>query len=318
MRPPSRKISRFLAAAAALLAAACTDQSAVPDGDPRSARAAGPHGVIWPEDAILAADGRAVWAQQVIEGYERAGPSAAPARIEPLDTSSCVMTRPAPGALVRFVAVEQGAGAPPLFLIPDGAQGAPPGAEAARLRVVNVAVTESSSPVHLVLSSEQSVIWNIIAAPDARIAGVTALSGGGLGVANAPESARVEALYGEALSRCEVAPVRRPQDDWALSRAARAGGAPFAQYKARMAKADIYEAWLRKWYGAPPEEATIAPMGAGAVLIGPPPASPRVRLPMRPLAGATLKLSINGRLVVGDGRDYEAAAAAMNAGGARS
>lgn len=303
----------LLAAAAFFALSACEDQSAVPTGAPGSARVAGPHGAIWPEDAIVAASGTAAWAQQAIEGYERAGGAAAPARIEPLDTSSCVMTKPASDVLVRHVFVEHGAGAPPLFVIPDGAQSASLSAEAARLRVVNVAVTETSAPLHLVLSSERSVIWNIIAAPDARVVGVTAVSGAGLGVANAPEGARIEALYGEALSRCEVAPVRRPQRDWILAREARAGGAKLAQYETRNARADAYDAWFGKWYGAPADEAAIAPMGAGAVLIGPMPASPAARLPMRAIAGATLKLSIDGRLVVGDERDFEAAAAATGA-----
>ncbi|HBS30501.1 MAG TPA: hypothetical protein DEA40_01960 [Parvularcula sp.] len=296
----------LFAAAAVLLLSACDDQSAVPDGNPRSARIAGPHGAIWPEDAIVGPAG-AAWAQQVIEGYERAGASAAPTRIEPLDTSSCVLTKPAPGAVVRQVFVEQGAGAPPLFVLRQNEKSA--SAEAARLRVVNVVVTESSAPVHLVLASERSVIWNIIPAPDARVSGVTALSGASLGVANAPDGAAIEALYGEALSRCEVAPVRRPQDDWGLAREARAGGPALTQYDARNAQADKFEAWLRKWFGAGVETAVIAPMGAGAALVGPLPPAPAARIPMRPIAGATLKLSIDGRLIVGDERDFEAAAA---------
>lgn len=301
----------LLAAAAVLALSACEDHSAVPTGNPGSDRLAGPHGAIWPEDAIVGANG-AAWAQQAIDGYVRANASAAPARIEPLDTSSCVMTKPGPDAIVRHVFVEQGAGAPPLFVIPQNEKGA--GAEAARLRVVNVAVTENSAPVHLVLASERSVIWNIVAAPDARISGVTALSGASLGVANAPEDARIEALYGEALSRCEVAPVRRPQKDWGLAREARAGGAALARYEARNAQADVYDAWVRKWFGAPSAEAPpIAPMGAGAVLVGPMPSSPAGRIPMKALQGATLKLSIDGRLIVGDERDFEAAAASNGA-----
>jgi hypothetical protein len=300
----------LLAAAAVLAISACEDQSAVPGGNPGSSRLAGPHGAIWPEDAIVGANG-AAWAQQAIDGYERAGPSAAPARIEPLDTSSCVMTKPAPDAIVRHVFVEQGAGAPPLFVLPQGASA---GAEAARLRVVNVAVTETSAPVHLVLASERSVIWNIVAAPEARVSGVTALSGASLGVANAPADARIEALYGEALSRCEVVPARRPQKDWGLAREARAGGLALARFEARNAQADVYDAWVRKWFGAPSAEAPpIAPMSAGAVLVGPMPSSPAGRIPMKALQGATLKLSIDGRLIVGDERDYEAAASGNGA-----
>lgn len=297
---------RVILAAAALALSACTDQSAIPDGDPRSAYETGPYGKVWREDAIVQAPGNAAWAQQAIAGYERAGPAAVPARVEPLDTSSCVMAPPAPGALVRHVIVDRGAGEPPLFQI--GADG-PTGAMADRLRVVNVAVTETSAPVHLVLASESTVIWNILPAPGATVSAIVAVSGAGVGVAGAPPGVEVQALYGEALARCEVRPARQPQEDWLFTRQAKKASGPQREALAgRRARAQAYDAWFRKWYGAPAEKDAIAQMGAGAVLIGPLPKTESARVPMRTLAGATVQLSMTGRLVIGSEQDYLAAA----------
>lgn len=302
---------RVFLAAAALALAACENQSAVPDGDPRAAYETGPFGKVWREDAIVDASGSAAWAQQMIAGYERAGPKSAPARIEPLDTSSCLMAKPAPGALVRHVIVERGAGEPPLFQI--GA-GGPAGADADRLRIVNVAITETSAPVHLVLASESTVIWNLLPAPGAAISGIAAVSGGGVGIAGSPPGIEVQALYGEALTRCEVRPARRPLADWPFTRQAANGSGPQREaLAARRAQADAYEAWFRKWYGVPPDKNEIAQMGAGAVLIGPLPKDESARVPMRTLAGATMQMSLTGRLIIGSEQDYQTAASGAGA-----
>lgn len=301
----------LLAAAAGVTLSACEDQSAVPDGDPRSAYETGQFGKVWREDAIVHASGQAAWAQQAIAGFERAGPQSAPARIEPLDTSSCLMVKPAPGALVRHVIVERGAGEPPLFQIGSGG---PAGASIDRLRVVNVAITETSAPVHLVLASESTVIWNILPAPGAAVSAVAAVSGGGVGVAGVPSEVEVQALYGEALSRCEVRPARRPQEDWLFTRQSKKGSVPQRDALAeRHVQADAYDAWFRKWYGAPAEKDAIAQMRAGTVLIGPLPKDESKRVPMRTLAGATVQLSLTGRLIIGSEQDY--LTAASGAGG---
>lgn len=301
---------RILLAAAALALTACENQSAVPEGDPRAAFETGAFGKVWREDAIVHASGAAAWAQQAIADYERVGPNAAPGRIELLDTSSCLMAKPAPGAKVRHVIVERGAGEPPLFQIGATARGA--GAD--RLRVVNAVITDKSAPIHLVLASESNVIWNLLPAPGVTISAVAAISGGGVGIAGVPDGVEVQALYGEALSRCEITPARRPQEDWAFTRQARSGSGPQREaFAARLAQADAYDAWFRKWYGAPAEKDAIAQMGAGAVLIGPLPQDAKARVPMRSLAGATVQMSMTGRLVIGSEEDYLAAASTATA-----
>lgn len=307
MRLPS-PIPFVLVVAAALALASCSGGDAVPDGRPRPDKTSSLFGTIWPEETIVGGGGGVGWAQEAIANFRRVSAADAPARVEPLDTSSCVMKKPAAGDLVRHVIVGRGAGAAPLYQI-DAARGRADAA-ADQLRLVNIVVTEKSAPVHLVLASESNVVWNILAAADTRIAAITAISGGGVGVAGAPEGVAIEAIYGEALTRCGVTPARQPQNDWALVRRAAKAAAPERAYLAdRRQAADAYDAWFAKWYGAAPGAQTIAQFEIGAALVGPAPASKADRVPMRPLSGATLKLSLADRLIIGAPRDYEAAAA---------
>lgn len=293
-------------AASALTLIACADESAVPDGRPRAERAASLYGAVWSEETIVSADGGARWAQETIADFRRIAPADAPARIEPLDTSSCVMRQPVEGESVRHVFAGRGAGAAPLYLLNDS--GAQADAASDQLHVVNIAVTETRAPVHLVLASETGVIWNLLTAEGARIPAITIISGGGAGVAGAPPETTIEALYGEALTRCAVSPARQPQADWGLMRrAANAASPERALLDARKGAAAAYEAWFSKWYGTAGRVETVSAMQLGAVLIGPSPATKADRVPMRPLAGATLKLSLADRLIIGSPRDYEAA-----------
>lgn len=308
----------LLAAAAAVMLAACEDQSAVPDGDPRYDRETGLKGFIYPEDVLADANGGLGWAQAAIAGYARVAADDVPARIEPLDTTSCIVSKPAAGDIVRHVFVERGAGAASLYQIHDAELGGRASAPRDQLRVVNVAVTEKSASVYLVLSSETSVIWNIMPAEGVTISGVVAVSADGVGVAGAPAGVAVQAYYGEALTRCEISPVRRPQDDWVFTRnAMKAGGAQREALNALRAQADAYDAWLSKWFGAPAMKDVVAQQGVGAVLVGPKPASAETRVAMRPLAGSTLQLSLADHVIVGGKRDYDEALARLTAAATR-
>ncbi len=304
----------LLAAAAAVTLAACEDQSAVPSGDPHYARETGLKGFLYPDAALAEASGRLGWAQGAIAGYARVSPNDVPARVEPLDTSSCIVAKPAAGDLVRHVFVERGAGEASLYQIHDADIGGRASAARDRLRVINVAVTERSAPVYLVLSSETSVLWNILPAEGATIAAIAAISADGVGVAGAPPGVEVQAYYGEALARCDLAPVRRPQDEWVFTRnAMKAGGDQREALDALRVQADAYDAWLSKWFGASALKGAVAQQGIGAVLIGPMPASADKRAAMRPLAGATLQLSLADHVIVGGKRDYEEALARLTA-----
>ena len=181
--------------AAALLAvltlAACADRGSVPDGDPREGAQRDLRGIAYREDALADASGRFHWAQAAIADYRRADQKTFPARVEVLDTASCLLTKPASGDLVRHVFVERGVGEAPIYQFSDEDVGAraerfvdsyvatkgkarPSVAydDADVMRLVNVVVTEKSAPVHLVLTSETNVIWNILPAAGAQISAI--------------------------------------------------------------------------------------------------------------------------------------------------
>ncbi len=329
-------------AAATLILAACAGEDAVPEGDPRKGGQRSLRGVAYREDALAAADDRFRWAQAAIADYRPADQNFYPARIETLDTGSCLLTKPKDGDLVRHVIVERGVGEAPLYQMSEedigarakrfvdsyvatGGKAKPSVSydDADVMRLVNVVVTETSAPVHLVLTSETNVIWNILPAAGAKISAIAVISRGGVGVAHAPEGAVVEAIYGEALKRCDVQPARRPKDDWSFVQNAKGGGAPMKEALAdNNARAGAYATWFLKRFGASSEAGAIAHRGLGAVLIGPMPAGDGARVPMATLEGATVLLSRSDHFVLGARRDYQRklgemtqAAAAAAAGG---
>lgn len=315
----------------------------MPDGDPRKEARRDLRGLSYREDALADDSGRFHWAQAAIADYRPASQALFPARIETLDTGSCGLTKPAPGDLVRHVIVERGVGAAPLYQMSAEdigerakrfvdsyvATGGKARASVSYedgdvLRLVNVVVTEKSAPVHLVLASETSVVWNILPAAGAKISAIVVISGDGAGLAGAPEGTVIEAIYGEALQRCDVYPARRPKDDWSFVQNAK--GRDNSSMKQALAdnnaRASAYASWFSKRFGAPAEAGAIAHRGLGGVLIGPMPAGEGARAPMATLEGATVLLSRSDHFVLGARRDYERelralteAAAAAAAGG---
>ena len=338
----TRFVRSFFFAASTLTLIACADESAVPDGDPRKGGERSLRGVAYREDALADAEGRFHWAQAAIDSYRPADQNLYPARIEPLDTGSCFLTKPKEGDVVRHVIVERGVGAAPLYQMSEddigarakryvdsyvatGGKAKPSVSydDADVMRLVNVVVTEKSAPVHLVLTSETNVIWNILPAAGVTISAIAVISGDGAGVAHAPEGAVVEALYGEALRRCDVQPARRPKEDWSFVQNAKGGGGAMKEALAdNNARASAYASWFMKRFGASAEAGAVAHRGLGAVLIGPMPAGEGARVPMATLEGATVLLSRSDHFVLGARRDYQRklgeltqAAAAAAAGG---
>lgn len=316
----------LLLAASALLAASCADQGAIPDGDPREGASRGLRGIAYREDALADASGRFHWAQAAIDGYRFADQKTFPARIEVLDTASCLLTKPKEGDVVRHVVVERGVGEAPLYQMSEEDIGdrakrfvdsyvatkgkARPSVsyeDGDVMRFVNVVVTEKSAPVHLVLTSETSVIWNILPAPGVNISALAVISGDGVGVVNAPTGAGVEALYGEALKRCAVFPARRPKEDWSFVQNARQSRSSTLKEALddNNGRATAYASWFHKRFGALAEADAIIHRGLGAVLIGPLPQGDGAKAPLRTLEGATLLLSRSDHLVVGAQRDYQ-------------
>ena len=141
-----------------------------PEGDPAAPVRQDLRGRTYRAEAMAVADGAFVWAQNVVAGW-RAAPAAISA-VGDIPQAACAQPRPAEGTLVRHVHFERGVRAAPLYQFATAdvdsrarffvesyvaskgrAQGGG-GYEAGDVvNVVDVAVTERSAPVALVLSA---------------------------------------------------------------------------------------------------------------------------------------------------------------------
>jgi hypothetical protein len=85
----------------------------------------------------------------------------------------------------------------------------------APLAIMNVVVTDTSAPIHLVLGGPKAV-FNLQLAPGARVSGVSLIGVEDIGVANLPEGVPLNAMGPAAVKRCGAEPFMRPKPDWQL------------------------------------------------------------------------------------------------------
>ncbi len=315
----------LLAAMCALAAGACAPAAdAPPEGDPAAPARQDLRGRTYAPDAMAAADGAFLWAQSAISGYRQVDAKAALV-VETLPQATCALPRPDEGTVVRHAHLERGVQAAPLyqFLSRDvdsrakffvesyvaskgRMQGGGGYVDGDVVRVVNVAVTERAAPVALVLSAETNILWNILPAPDARIESIVLVGMDSVGVANAPEGAKVYALAGDAARRCGAWPMRRPRKDWGFVRNVEESGASTLRKALadNVARAGAYAHWLEGAFGPSIGAGAIALQGASNVLVGPPPASPEARVAFRPIEAGVVLMSAQDYRVAADERGY--------------
>lgn len=317
-------------AAIACLVAGCGEVSSTPTGDPAVAFQNDFQGRAYAMDVALGdgadeGDGRALWAGAIFTKFAPATDKDIPASIERLPTAACAFEKPAEGALVRHVhVVDGGDNQAPVYAIDKEAianraenfvnyyfrkrKERPAFAYSKAsdaLSVVNVAVTEMSAPVYLVLTAQGDTIFNMSLAPGARLARIAVLGSSVVGVANAPDGVAVEGLFNVALSHCGVRPERMPEDHWGYVRNVKEsniGGDILARQRAR---ALAYGRWFHKTFGASASD-HVGAMSASTILIGPAPASEEALIAQSPLAGARVLLSPATVTFAADSKGYRA------------
>lgn len=299
-----------------LALAACSggaDRSAVPDGDPKAGRKHDLRGYSYGPDVMAGEDEAFFWAQQAVSDYARIDDAPALTAVADLPPASCHFPTPEEGDAVRFVIIERGVQEAPIYQFSSRDVGeraatfvkyySASGGKTKKvwsydgsdiMRVVNVAVTETSAPVYLVLSSETNVLWNILPAPGVKLSRIALVSSGDIGLANAPEETGVNLLPGSILKGCHTpSPMRRPQEDWGFVQNVKESGGSYADKALanNIRHASNYQHWLTENFGAEGLSGRIAQQGLSNVLIGPLPASPDERAPYRPVASALLSKS---------------------------
>ena len=314
---------RICTAVAALALVACADGSGVsevPSGDPKAGRNSELRGFLYQADAMAAKEGAIHWAQQAISDYARVDEKTPPTNVGDLTRSTCDFPAPAEGAIVRHVLIERGMQEAPIYAFSRKEVG-----ERAKkfvdyfasthgknrkvwsyqgsdvMRVVNVAVTETSAPVYLVLASEANVLWNILPAPGAKISEIALVSTGEAGVANAPADTEVTAMAGAKLRICRAPhPMRRPQDDWGFVKNVKSANGAYGtkELAGNNKLASDYARWFREAFGVSSDSDIVTQQGVSNVLIGDLPADPEKRAPFKPVgAGSVLLTSADYRIV---------------------
>ncbi|MBY0422716.1 MAG: hypothetical protein K2Q06_10470, partial [Parvularculaceae bacterium] len=302
----------LFAATFVLAAGACAPSAdAPPEGNPAAPIRQDLRGRTYAPDAMAAPGGAFLWAQTAISGYRQVDEKAT-LSVETLPQAACALPRPAAGTTVRHVHLERGVQAAPLYQFSSRdvdsraksfvesyvatkgrMQGGGGYVDGDVVRVVNVAVTERAAPVALVLSAETNIVWNILPAPDVRIESILLVGMDGAGVANAPESANVFALAGDAARGCGAWPMRRPQKDWGFVRnVEKSGASTMRQALAdNMARAGAYARFLEETYGPGAGVDAVVLQGASNVLVGPAPTSSDARVAYRPIGAAAVRMS---------------------------
>ena len=297
-----------------VLLAGCFGESGVPGGDPRRGTVTKIRGYKLPPDTMAATNGRYYWAQEVLSDYRCSRDTDLPSTIKSISQTSCKLRPPEPGAYVahahiaygrqqasvyEFSRRDVGERAKRLIKSYVATEGRRTKVSRYRgrdeLKLVNVVVTKSDQPVHLVLTSQSGVLWNIQKSDDAEIVGISVVGANGAGLANVPEGTRIEGLFGRFLRSCNIRPARTPKDHWrfvenATENPRRSTQRLLAQ---NYSNAAAYSRWLTQTFGLVDVEAVVDPMAVSNVLIGQAPSDREERIDYRPIKDAIVHVSPN-------------------------
>jgi hypothetical protein len=311
----------------ALSAVGCSNSDSVPEGDPAQTFRRDLRGYEAAPGIVIGKDNAANWAQAALSGYRDTTREDLPDKIVLASPAGqCRFAQPGAGDLVANVHVGSSRMRTPIFAFSRkdlakrttdwievyrqlGDQAPlPSDADGDNLFGVDVVVTETKKPVYLVLQSESDVVWNIQAAPDARIAHVAVLGNGRVGVANLDQTVPVQFMNQAALQRCNVIPVREPAGYWLfVQRAKESTSSEFTEALERNRQMSRdYSRWFHKNFGMGSETELIGLDEASQVLVGPLPATLDERIAFKPLHGAQVQIAREDYVMASSAADYQA------------
>jgi hypothetical protein len=182
----------------------------------------------------------------------------------------------------------------------------------------DVAVTETSAPVYLVLENGSgNRIWNLHLAPGARIERVVLLGGDQAGVANLDPVVPVEVILNDGLATCGLQPAYA-LNPGAVSSAAVSGDAGEIQPEALRAAVDAYDIWFRDSFGVMAGQSRVGFDKGTVSVIGPLPDAANPMAAYAPIAGARIRTTqdqffeIRGQVAAG--QDFAARVRAIATG----
>lgn len=276
------------------------------------------------------AGNKPVFITDVITGYSTRVETQVPAEITTIrPILGCLITSPQPGTVVGHVT--SGRSQLPLALSTYGDQHL---AEAVQTFVnlyrktgvadtansvgvayeaYDVAVTETSAPVYLVLENRDgNRIWNIHLAEGARIERVILLGGDQAGVANLDPVVPVEVILNDGLAACGIRPAYALNAGHLFYKSVENGAISAEEAAAKLAalqsEIDAYGIWFRDSFGVLASDSRVGFDEGTISVIGPVPGEVDPRAIYAPIAGAKIRMTqdkffeITGQLA--EGQDF--------------
>lgn len=179
----------------------------------------------------------------------------------------------------------------------------------------DVAVTETSAPVYLVLESGPgNRLWNIHLADGARIERVVLLGADQAGVANLDPVVPVEVLLAGGLRDCGIEPAYVLNPGHGLYAELAAGGLPVAEAERRLAAmleaAVRYDIWFNDSFGVKAGESRVGYDTGTISVIGPVPGDSGPKAVAAPIRGAKVRMTRDSYLEIAgqvpEGEDFAA------------
>jgi hypothetical protein len=266
------------------------------------------------EGPIAAGTGNApVFVSAVMAGYKPATDMDVPAGIMTIrPILGCLLTPPKPGTMVGHAVAAQSGISLPILSYGDRHLAAGVEAFVARYRksataspaevpgivyqAYDVAVTETSTPVYLVLAAGAgNWIWNVNLAPGAQIERVVLLGGDQAGVANLDPVIPVEVLLNDGLAECGIVPTYPLNAGHRLNQAPVVAGLSATELRNRQdehaALVQAYDLWFRDRFGLAASDSR-AGFDRGAVsVIGPVPETVDRMAQHASIAGGSVRMT---------------------------
>jgi hypothetical protein len=266
------------------------DSAAQPADTPTDVLIDGPDGLVADGPIAAVAGNAPIFIDELITDHSTQVEKDVPSEITTIrPIMGCLLTPPLAGTVVGHVVAGQ-SDMPLGLLTYDDAdlatavqafvdayrQGEP--AEASvpmnlRYQSYDVVVTETTAPVYLVLQTGPgNRIWNIHAAPGARIERVVLLGGNQVGVANLDPVVPVEVILQEGLETCNVRPALPLNAGHALNVAAASGDADaMVALDAHDVAVQAYDQWFLDTFGVAADPSRVGFDRGRVSLVGPVP-----------------------------------------------
>lgn len=195
--------------------------------------------------------------------------------------------------------------------------------DAPAYQAYDVAVTETSAPVYLVLHNRWgNRLWNIHLAPGARIERVVLLGGDQAGVANLDPVVPVEVVLGAELDACGIRPAFPLNAGHLFFQAIESGSVSQDEAASRMASIDAavaaYDTWFRDSFGVTASGSRIGYESGTIAVVGPVPGEAEAKAVFAPILASKIRTTqdryfeVTGQ--VPEGEDFAARVRAIATG----